>query len=1274
MVPPTDPGQAEANLSALIESSDDLIWSVDLDYRLLTFNTAFRGNLDSTFGVRAEVGMRPEDWLPPERAMLWPAMYDRALSEGPFRAEYSLFNGRTLELAFNPIRRGDRAVGVSVFGKDITERKTAEKALREAERRYRGIFEGALEGIFRTSIEGKCLSANPALAKMLGYDSVEEGMSAITDTAHEVWLHPNDRSRCLQLLEDREVVRAYECEFKRKDGTAIWVSANIRKVSGPDDRTPHFEGFVEDITERKRMREALRRSEEKFEKAFLCSPAIMALTDLTEGGRLIDVNDAFEKVTGYRREEAIGRTANELGMWVDGREFEESVRQFQDTGRLCGFECRFLTKAGDIRSGSTSTERISLDGKPCAISATIDITDRKEAQTRLEAQKARFQGIIENTDAGYFRIGVDGCYEDVNPAWLRMHGFTARDEAIGLHFSAVQIPADLARAEETVEALMSGESARTGEFSRLRRDGTAGHHTFSANRVVDGDRVLGIEGFLVDISDRKIAERERHQTEQRYRSLFDSMQEGVAIHKLVYSNGAPQDYILLEVNRRYEEILGARREDVVNKLATEVYGVKVAPYLMEYAPVVETGTPLQFETYFPPMDKHFVISVAPMGDDRFATIFFDITEQKKTQARYELVSENAADVIWLWDQLEGRCVYISPSVRQLRGFSQDEALAQSMDQAMPPEAARMMAAETQSRIAAVEGGDETARIRTNEIEYLRKDGTAVATETITKLHSDERGKVTHVVGVTRDLSQRKEAEKNYRDIFDGALEGIYRTSPEGKSLAANPALAKMLGYDSPEEVVSVIDDSAHQVWLDPDERARCVALMEEQGSVRGFECQFKRKDGTAVWVSSNSRKVCGADGRTIYYDGFIQDITERKRAEGEKARLEAQFLQSQKLESIGRLAGGVAHDFNNLLTVINGYSGFLLKRLKANDPLRFYASEISTAGKRAASLTKQLLAFSRKQVIEPRALDLNGIIRDYAPMLQRLIGEDIALETNLDASLGQVMADPDQIHQVAMNLAVNARDAMPDGGSLRIETTNADLSAGSCAAGNPDSTPGRYVIMSVTDTGQGMDETVRQRIFDPFFTTKEVGKGTGLGLSTVYGIVRQSGGWVDVSSEVGAGTAFKVYLPRIDACPRPEEDRIGPATETGDETILVVEDQESVRAFTMDALNQHGYRALEASDGNEAIAVAERYPGRISLLLTDVVLPGMNGKELSERLKGVRRDLKVLFMSGYTADVIASHGVLDDGVAFLHKPFSPEALAAKIREVLADPSSPADGR
>jgi PAS domain S-box-containing protein len=1270
---PTVSGQAEANLTALIESSDDLIWSVDLDYKLLTFNTAFRNNLDSTFSVRAATGMRPEDWLPPERAALWPPMFDRALSQGPFRAEYRLFNGRTLELAFNPIRRDGQAVGVSVFGKDITERLSAEKALREAEGRYRGIFEEALEGIFRTTADGRVLAANPALARMLGYDSAEEAMSAITDAAHQVWLDPNERSRCLQVLEEHEAVRGYECQLKRKDGTAIWVSLNLRKVTGQDAQPAYYEGFIEDVTARKRMEETLRKSEEKFAKAFLCSPAIMALTDLTEGGRIIDVNGTFEQVTGYGREEAIGRTANELGLWVDPREFEESAKQFRESGRLCGFERRFLTKTGDIRTGLTSVERLELGGRPCAISATIDITERKEAQARLEAQNARFQGIIDNSDAGYFRIGVDGCYEDVNPTWLRMHGFTGRDEAIGLHFSAVQVPADLARAEEAVEALMSGASAQSGEFSRLRRDGTVGYHTFSANRVSDGDRVLGIEGFLVDISDRKIAERERHHTERQYRSLFNSMQEGVAIHKLVHSGGAPENYVLLEVNRRYEEIVGVRREDVVNRLATDVYGVPSAPYLKEYAAVVETGTPYQFETYFPPMDKHFVISVAPMGEDRFATIFFDITEQKRTEERYKLVSENAADVIWLWDLVAGRCTYISPSVRQLRGFSPEEVMAQPMDRGMPPETARKMAAETQGRIAAVERGDEAARIRTNEVEYLRKDGTAVATETVTKLLSDERGKVTHVVGVTRDLSRRKEAEKNYRDIFEGALEGIYRTSPEGKSLAANPALARMLGYNSPEEFVSAINDSAHQVWLDPGERSRYAALLEEEGSVRGFECQFKRKDGTAISVSINARKVCGADGGTLYYDGFIEDITERKRVESERAKLEDELRQAQKLESIGRLAGGVAHDFNNLLTVINGYSGFLVKGLKGGDRLRFFASEIQTAGERAASLTKQLLAFSRKQVIEPRVLDINAAILESAPMLERLIGEDVKLETHLDDCLGQAMADPDQIRQVIMNLAVNARDAMPEGGSLVIETSNVELDGGGSAAIHPEARPGQYVLMTVTDNGEGMNEATRRQIFDPFFTTKEVGKGTGLGLSMVYGIVRQSDGWIDVSSEVGVGTAFKIYLPRIDASPLPKEKETGRLAEGGNETILVVEDQDAVRLFTTAALTERGYHVLESSSGDEAMAAAGRHPGRLDMLLTDVVLPGMNGRELSERLKEVRPDLKVLFISGYTADVIADHGVLDRDLAFLIKPFSPEELAAKVRDVLADPAAPPAG-
>jgi signal transduction histidine kinase/ActR/RegA family two-component response regulator len=429
----------------------------------------------------------------------------------------------------------------------------------------------------------------------------------------------------------------------------------------------------------------------------------------------------------------------------------------------------------------------------------------------------------------------------------------------------------------------------------------------------------------------------------------------------------------------------------------------------------------------------------------------------------------------------------------------------------------------------------------------------------------------------------------------------------------------------------------------------------------------KKKDGSLYEEDATISPIRDASGKLSGFVAVKRDVTDR-------LQLEEQLRQAQKMESVGRLAGGVAHDFNNLLTVINGYSGFLLKKLKAGDPLREYADEIKAAGERAASLTKQLLAFSRKQLIEPKVLDLNTTIRQSAPMLQRLIGEDITLQTHLDDSLGKVLADPDQMHQVIMNLALNARDAMPDGGKVDIETRNVELSVESSSAIRPDTLPGRYVRVTMTDNGQGMDETTRQQIFEPFFTTKELGRGTGLGLATVYGIIRQGGGWVDVASEVGVGTSFQVYLPQVDVSGTTELAGAGGPTEAAVETLLVVEDQESVRSFAVAALKGEGYRVIEASDGNEAIAVAGRHPEGLHLLLTDVVMPGMNGKELSERLRALHPNMKVLFISGYTADVIAHRGVLDPGVAFLHKPFNPEELAAKVREVLSDPLQPPAGR
>jgi two-component system, cell cycle sensor histidine kinase and response regulator CckA len=535
----------------------------------------------------------------------------------------------------------------------------------------------------------------------------------------------------------------------------------------------------------------------------------------------------------------------------------------------------------------------------------------------------------------------------------------------------------------------------------------------------------------------------------------------------------------------------------------------------------------------------------------------------------------------------------------------------------------------------------------------------------------ELGGVPHLLGVGIDITERKraeealsESESRFRTIFEMAPDGIFIADDAGCFLEANEAACRQLEHDREQLLQLKVMDV-----VSPRFATRVAARFAgESMETSGFyESSHIRADGTEIPVELNVSRVTYR-GRSAML-GIARDTTERLRAEEERRLLEEQLQHAQRLESVGRLAGGVAHDFNNLLTVINGYSDVLLKKVHPDAPVRSHIEQIKRAGTRAACLTQQLLAFSRMQVAQPKPIDLNTIVAEAVSMLRRLLGENIELRSLLDPSLGVVMADPGQMHQILMNLLLNARDAMPRGGTLTVETKNIELEE-SYITRPSEAAAGPYAALQVTDTGVGMSEEVRERIFEPFFTTKDSKDGSGLGLSTVYGIVKQNQGWIEVDSEVEIGTTFRIFLPRVDAAVAPDTVAPGeprqPATAAvgGTETILVVEDQEDVRALAVEVLNSYGYHVLSASSGPDALRLAEEYAGPIHLLLTDVMMPGMTGRDLAEQLAPSRPGMKILYISGYGERVVVHHGILDPGIEYLPKPFEAEVLAAKIRKLI----------
>ncbi|MBE0657871.1 MAG: PAS domain S-box protein [Bryobacteraceae bacterium] len=758
-----------------------------------------------------------------------------------------------------------------------------------------------------------------------------------------------------------------------------------------------------------------------------------------------------------------------------------------------------------------------------------------------------------------------------------------------------------------------------------------------------------------DITGREGARLALEKSEEKYRTLFENMLDGFAVHQIITDDeDRPCDYRFLSVNPAFESVTGLKAGEIMGRRVLEVMPGLDAYWIETYGKVVLSCEPVRFERWVPELNKWFDVYAFALDGMRFATVVRDTTERKIVELQYQGVWERSIDPMRLVD-MDGRFVRVNDAFVRLFGKPREELIGEPFDCIYDEKLRPLL----RRRLEA---------LKTREVVELREevraelwDGRQLWLDISTGII--EIGSAQMVLSIMRDVTERRRNEENlvkserrFAQAAESTREMIWEVDQSGLYTYVSDAVTRMLGY-SPEEIVNKI----YYYDLHPEQgreefKATTQAMFGRGEPFRSFINKMTGKDGRVIEVATNAAPVFLKDGRLLCYQGTDRDVTEERQAE-------VRLLQAGKMESVGRLAGGVAHDFNNLLTVINGYGQLALDRVGVDHPVRAHLEEICKAGERAASLTRQLLAFGRKQVLNPKLLELNEVLMGMDPMIGRLVGEDIALRLDPNPDAVEIYADQGQVEQVVMNLVVNARDAMPEGGELTIRTECAEWDDRR-AAQHPGAAAGRYAVLSVSDTGTGMDEATRQRVFEPFFTTKDVGQGTGLGLSIVHGIVEQSGGFVEIETAPGKGTTFTVYFPSAESPDRNRDAAPAARAGTGRETVLVVEDEVEVRKYAAQVLAALGYRVIQAESAGQALLLCEKASKPIDLLLTDVVMPLLNGKELAARLRPLQPDIRILYMSGYADDSLTREDLAEQGAHFIQKPFGPNQLAEAVRAAL----------
>lgn len=886
---------------------------------------------------------------------------------------------------------------------------------------------------------------------------------------------------------------------------------------------------------------------------------------------------------------------------------------------------------------------------------------RKHAELLLKDSLNLFKDIVDNTPEGIL-VAESGSKKFFisNKKICQMLGYS-REELSNMTVADIHPAESLDYVIKSFEKLLNNEILIINDIPVQRKDGALFNVDIAAYPATIAGK-LYLFGIFRENTDRKHIEDALLKNEALINTLFNGTPAGIEL--LI-------DRVHIKVNRAFCKITGYSEEELVgrstrmlyadeeefNRVGTELYGQmnREGQGILESRIKRKDGAVIEVLFYLSPFD--------PQNISAGVTVtVLDITERKRDEEeikRIKVAVDSTSEAIGM-STAGGIHFYQNDAFDRLFGYTADELASLS------PKTVYKNKDVADEVFAYIMSGKSWH----GEIEMVDRNGRCFPVALRADAVKDENGKVTGLIGVHTDITERKraeealrESEEKYRSIFNNAAEGIFQISIVGKLLNANLSFAEILGYSSVEEMMNQ-NDNIPDFYLNPEDKNFIRNQISEKGLVKGYEFQLKKKNGEKAWASINIHRAIDKTGNMNIVEGTITDISMRKQIEAENSRLREMLLHSQKIESVGRLAGGIAHDFNNMLTAILGNTEMAMQLLDPEGEAYRLLTTVQKAGEGAAALTKQLLAFSRKQIIEPKLLNLNDLIERISKVLITLIGETIVLRLNFYKDIFIIKADPGYLEQIIINLAANARDAMPDGGSLIIETANILIDRAYCE-NHPYISPGEYVMMAISDTGCGMNDEVKSHLYEPFFTTKEKGKGTGLGLATVYGIVKQNGGTIEAYSEPDKGTTFKIYFPKA-----PEKISDLPAGEfkekllDGIETILLVEDHAQVLEFTRDSLMGLGYNVLTAASGEEALKVSDSCTGEINLLITDVILPGMNGRATADALASLRPELRVLYTSGYTAEAIDKQGVLEQGLNFISKPYSGQALAARVREIL----------